>query len=57
MRCTALPARRAACGNVACDVHASYPGGQPMLRIFLWIIGVIFLIGLLVVTGFFKLIF
>jgi len=27
------------------------------MKIFLWIIGIIFLIGLLVVTGFFKLIF
>jgi hypothetical protein len=31
--------------------------GERQMKIFLWIIGIIFLIGLLVVTGFFKLIF
>ncbi|HEY9445441.1 MAG TPA: hypothetical protein VIQ62_00070 [Burkholderiales bacterium] len=31
--------------------------GALMLRALLWIVGIIFLIGLLVVTGFFKLIF
>lgn len=44
-------------GNEACATATWRYGGPYMLKVVLWIVGIIFVIGLLTVSGVFALIF